>query len=55
MPVERNRWILALGGRGDDKPPADWDGCLAFARELRTPTVYNAIDIKARSMAGRVD
>jgi hypothetical protein len=43
MPVEGDRWMVALAGRGDDKPPADWDGYLAFARELRTPTVYDAI------------
>jgi 2-polyprenyl-6-methoxyphenol hydroxylase-like FAD-dependent oxidoreductase len=43
LPVEGNRWMVALGGRRDDWPPADADGFLAFARELRTPTLYNAI------------
>jgi 2-polyprenyl-6-methoxyphenol hydroxylase-like FAD-dependent oxidoreductase len=43
VPVEGNRWMVALGGRRDDWPPADRDGFLAFARELRTPTLYNAI------------
>jgi len=43
LPVEGNRWILTLGGRYNDKPPADWDGFLLFAQQLRTPTVYNVI------------
>lgn len=43
LPVEGNRWILTLGGRYDEKPPADWDSWLRFAQQLRTPTVYNAI------------
>jgi 2-polyprenyl-6-methoxyphenol hydroxylase-like FAD-dependent oxidoreductase len=43
LPVEGNRWILTLAGRFDEKPPADWDGFLTFARHLRTPTVHNAI------------
>jgi 2-polyprenyl-6-methoxyphenol hydroxylase-like FAD-dependent oxidoreductase len=43
LPVEGNRWILTLGGRYNDKPPADWDGFLLFAQHLRTPTVYNVI------------
>jgi hypothetical protein len=43
LSVEGNRWILTLAGRYDEKPPGDWDGCLMFAQQLRTPTVYNAI------------
>jgi 2-polyprenyl-6-methoxyphenol hydroxylase-like FAD-dependent oxidoreductase len=43
LPVEGNRWILSLGGRYDEKPPADWDGFMTYTRSLRTPTVYNAI------------
>jgi 2-polyprenyl-6-methoxyphenol hydroxylase-like FAD-dependent oxidoreductase len=43
FPVEGNRWIVALAGRYEDKPPADWHGYLAFAERLRTATVYNAI------------
>lgn len=41
--IEGNRWICALGGRGDDAPPGDREGYLAYARGLRTPTVYEAI------------
>lgn len=43
LSVEGNRWILTLGGRYDEKPPADWDGFLMYARHLRTRTVYDAI------------
>jgi 2-polyprenyl-6-methoxyphenol hydroxylase-like FAD-dependent oxidoreductase len=42
-PLERNRWILTLVGRHGDKPPSDWDGFLAYAQQLRTPTIYEAI------------
>jgi 2-polyprenyl-6-methoxyphenol hydroxylase-like FAD-dependent oxidoreductase len=41
--LEGNRWILTLGGRHADKPPGDPDGFLAYAQQLRTPTIYNAI------------
>ena len=42
-PIEGNRWILSLAGRHGDAPPADVDGFMAFARTLRTPTIYNAV------------
>ena len=43
MPLERNRWIATLVGRHGDKPPADREGFLAYAKQLRTPTIYDAI------------
>ena len=43
LPLEGNCWILTLGGRHADKPPRDGDGFLAYAQQLRTPTIYNAI------------
>jgi hypothetical protein len=43
LPVENNRWMLALASRNGDWPPGDEEGFMAFARSLRTPTVYNAI------------
>lgn len=49
LPVEGNRWMLGLGGRYDEKPPADWDGFLTYTRSLRTPTVYKAIRNAKRS------
>jgi len=42
-PMERNRWIVTLVGRHGEKPPGDRDGFLAYAQQLRTPTIYNAI------------
>ena len=42
-PLEGNEWILALGGRGDEKPPGDEAGLLQWARQLRMPTIYDAI------------
>ncbi len=43
LPQEGGVWMLSLGGRGADKPPGDEAGFLAYARQLRTPTIYNAI------------
>jgi len=43
FPLEGGRWIVSLAGRHRDKPPGDWEGFLSFARELRTPTVHQAI------------
>jgi 2-polyprenyl-6-methoxyphenol hydroxylase-like FAD-dependent oxidoreductase len=42
-PIEGNRWIVGLGGRHGDAPSGDVDGFMAFARTLRTPTIYNAV------------
>jgi 2-polyprenyl-6-methoxyphenol hydroxylase-like FAD-dependent oxidoreductase len=42
LPLEGNRWMATLGRRGDALP-GDTEGFLAFARSLRTPTIYNAI------------
>jgi 2-polyprenyl-6-methoxyphenol hydroxylase-like FAD-dependent oxidoreductase len=43
FPIEQHRWILSFGGAHGDAPPGDFDGFLAFAKELRTPTIYHAI------------
>lgn len=43
MLIEGNRWQALLGHRHAEAPPADLAGFLEFARELRTPTIYNAI------------
>jgi 2-polyprenyl-6-methoxyphenol hydroxylase-like FAD-dependent oxidoreductase len=43
LPLEGNRWIVTLVGRHGDKPPSDPDGFLAYARQLRTSTIYDAI------------
>ncbi len=43
LPLEGNRWIVTLVGRHGEKPPDDAGGFLAYAQQLRTPTIYNAI------------
>jgi 2-polyprenyl-6-methoxyphenol hydroxylase-like FAD-dependent oxidoreductase len=43
FPIENSRWILTLGGTGEDKPPTDEDGFLEFAQALRSPVLYEAI------------
>jgi len=43
FPIEGKRWILSLGGAHGDGPPGDLDGFLAYAKELRTETIYRAI------------
>ena len=43
LALEGNCWILTLAGRHADKPPGDADGFLTYAKQLRTPTIYNAI------------
>ena len=42
-PLEGKRWMLSLGGRHGGEPPGDIEGFLAFARNLRTPTIHDAI------------
>ncbi len=42
-PIEGDRWMLTLGGLGDDKPPTDDAGFLEFVRGLRSPVVYDAV------------
>jgi 2-polyprenyl-6-methoxyphenol hydroxylase-like FAD-dependent oxidoreductase len=43
LPLEGNRWMATIGGRHGDVPPGDAEGFLAYARALRTPTIYHAI------------
>ena len=42
-PAENNSYQLVLIGRLNDTPPITEDGFLSYARDLRTPTIYNAI------------
>ena len=44
LPLESNRWMVTAIGRFGDKPPGDRLGFLAFAAELRTPTIFDAIE-----------
>jgi hypothetical protein len=43
LPLEGNRWMATIGGRHGDSPPGDAAGFLAYARGLRTQTIYQAI------------
>ncbi len=43
LPIEGGRWIVTLAGLGRDYPPTDDEGFLAFARSLRSPSLYEAI------------
>jgi len=43
LPIEHGRWIVGLGANHGDAPPGDVDGYMAFAKTLRTRTVYDAI------------
>jgi 2-polyprenyl-6-methoxyphenol hydroxylase-like FAD-dependent oxidoreductase len=51
IPVEGNRWMLALGGRPGEHPPADEEGFREYAATLRTPTIARAI-APAKLVAG---
>jgi 2-polyprenyl-6-methoxyphenol hydroxylase-like FAD-dependent oxidoreductase len=43
LPLEGRRWICTVGARHGDNPPGDEAGFMAYAKGLRTPTVYDAI------------
>jgi 2-polyprenyl-6-methoxyphenol hydroxylase-like FAD-dependent oxidoreductase len=43
LPMEGERWIVSVGGRHGDTPPGDEGGFMACIRQLRTPTIYNAL------------
>ena len=42
-PIENGKWMVTLGGLGGDVPPTDEQGFLEFARNLRSPVLYDAI------------
>jgi 2-polyprenyl-6-methoxyphenol hydroxylase-like FAD-dependent oxidoreductase len=43
FPIEKQRWLLSVGGNHGDAPPGDRAGFMDFVRSLRTPTIYDAI------------
>lgn len=43
FPIEDNQWIVTLTGTAGDYPPGDPQGFLAFARSLRSGTLFEAI------------
>jgi 2-polyprenyl-6-methoxyphenol hydroxylase-like FAD-dependent oxidoreductase len=44
QPVEGGRWMVSLFGGDGDYPPTDDAGFLAFARSLRSPALYTALE-----------
>jgi len=44
LPIEGARWSVSLTGAGRDYPPLDEEGFLGFARSLRSPVLYEAIE-----------
>ena len=43
FPIEKQRWLLSIGGNHGDAPPADRAGFMDFVRSLRTPTIHDAV------------
>jgi len=43
--MEGGRWMCGLAGRGDEAPPGDLEGFLAFTQELHSRSVYDAISL----------
>jgi 2-polyprenyl-6-methoxyphenol hydroxylase-like FAD-dependent oxidoreductase len=43
FPIESNRWHVNLNAVHGEAPPDDVQDFIAFARTLRTPTIYDAI------------
>ncbi|MEJ8813988.1 hypothetical protein WKW77_23080 [Variovorax ureilyticus] len=43
LPMEHRQWIVTLGTRFDDKPPNERAGFMRFLRELRRPTLHEAL------------
>lgn len=43
FPIENNLWHVALNGIHGEAPSDDGPGFIAFAKTLRTPTIYDAI------------
>ena len=43
FPIEKQRWLLSIGGNHGDVPPGDRAGFMDFVRSLRTPTIFDAV------------
>src|SRR5712692_8578514 len=44
LPLEGRRWIVTLAGRHGEDPPGDTEEFMAFVRQLRTSTLFNALE-----------
>jgi 2-polyprenyl-6-methoxyphenol hydroxylase-like FAD-dependent oxidoreductase len=43
FPIEKERWIVSIGGSHGDVPSGDREGFLDFVRSFRTSTIYDAV------------
>jgi len=43
FPIEKQQWIVSVGGNHGDAPPGDWQGLLDFVKSFRTSTIYDAL------------
>ena len=43
FPIEKQQWIVSIGGNHGDAPPGDREGFLDFVKSFRTPTIYDAV------------
>jgi 2-polyprenyl-6-methoxyphenol hydroxylase-like FAD-dependent oxidoreductase len=51
FPIEKQQWIVSIGGNHGDVPPGDWEGLLDFVKTLRTSTIHDALK-NARPKSG---
>ena len=43
FPIEKQRWLLSVGGNHGDAPPGDRAGFMDFVKSLRTSTIHDAV------------
>jgi 2-polyprenyl-6-methoxyphenol hydroxylase-like FAD-dependent oxidoreductase len=43
FPIEKQRWLISIGGNHGDAPPGDRAGFMDFVKSLRTSTIYDAV------------
>ena len=43
VPIEKQRWIVSIGGNHGDAPPGDREGFLDFVKSFRSSTIYDAV------------
>ena len=43
FPIEKQRWLISVGGNHGDAPPGDREGFMDFVKSLRTSTIYDAV------------
>jgi 2-polyprenyl-6-methoxyphenol hydroxylase-like FAD-dependent oxidoreductase len=43
LPIEGHRWHVSVGELQGEEPPGDVAGFMAYLQQLRTPTIYEAV------------